>query len=517
MGWDRLRRWLTLILVVFTLLLLLPAAKISAIDQVVTFPDATLQSVIRQKINKPTGDIYQSDLQVLTRLAADILNISDLTGLEYCTKLTNLNLSNNPISNISPLTSLTSLDTLDLHNNQISNISALASLTSLTQLDLGNNQISNISPLAALTNLNWLYLRNNQIGDISPLASLPHLDVLDLTNNQISDISPLALLTTLTTLDLASNQISNISPLASLTNLAWLDLASNQISDISPLVANKGMATGVKVVLAGNPLSMTSVNTYVPQLGSLGINVVQVVTFPDAPLQAAIRHLINKPTGYIYPSDLKALTLLVLTGQNISNLTGLEYCINLSVLSLSNNQISDISPVASLPILRNLDLANNQISNIPPLTSMAKLSDLDLGNNQIIDISPLSYLTSLTKLDLANNQIIDISPLVANKGISARTTILLESNPLSVTSINTYLPQLTNLGIKVIFPQPYIPDTSIQTPTAITTSTASTQVPTSISPRPGNLTVIIVIGCVLIVLLAVMILFRNQRGTKRKS
>ena len=242
-----------------------------------------------------------------------------------------------------------------------------------------------------------------------------------------------------------------------------------------------------------------------------------MVTFPDAPLQAAIRHVINKPTGFIYPSDLKALTLLVLTGQNINNLTGLEYCVNLSVLSLSNNQIRDISPVASLTILRTLDLANNQISNIPPLTSMAKLSDLDLGKNQISDISPLSSLTSLTKLNLAKNQISDISPLVANIGISAKTVILLESNPLSVTSMNTYLPQLKNRGIDVSFTPPYVPDTSIQTPTATTTNATSPQAPTSISPRGGSLTVIIVIGCVLVGLIAAMILFRSQHSTRGKK
>ncbi len=45
---------------------------------------------------------------------------------------------------------------------------------------------------------------------------------------------------------------------------------------------------------------------------------------------------------------MKTLTQLTTHSANISNLTGLEYAINLKWLSLYDNNISDISPVTGL-------------------------------------------------------------------------------------------------------------------------------------------------------------------------
>ena len=282
----------------------------------VIFPDANLEAAIREAVNKPQGAIYASDLESLPGLVAMQVGISDLTGLEYCTNLTNLKLHSNQISNISPLSSLTklthlyigdnqisdisplagltnlkelglnnnkisnlagleyctNLTNLDLHSNQISNISPLSSLTKLTHLYIGtNHQISDISPLASLTKLVVLWLNYNQISDISPLSSLTNLIQLKLNSNQITDISPLSSLTTINGLYLGNNRITDISPLASLPLLHWLDLKNNQISDISPLVSLTQLTWPD---LTGNPLNATSLNTYIPQLKSRGIRVI---------------------------------------------------------------------------------------------------------------------------------------------------------------------------------------------------------------------------------------------------
>jgi Leucine-rich repeat (LRR) protein len=263
--------------------------------EVVTFPDANLEAVIRQWIHKPTGDIYPSDLEALTSLNAENLGIADLTGLEYCVNLQWLWLKGNPISDISPLAGLTNLRVLWLEGNQISDVSALAGLINLEQLWLDSNQISDISVLAGLTslqrlglmnnrvidisalagliNLEQLWLDSNQIIDISVLAGLTNLQYLGLSSNQISDISVVAGLINLRWLGLGSNQVSNISALAGLTNLWILDLGSNQVSDISPLVANAGLSSGDIIDLQRNRLSADSRNIYIPELQARGVAV----------------------------------------------------------------------------------------------------------------------------------------------------------------------------------------------------------------------------------------------------
>lgn len=95
-----------------------------------------------------------------------------------------------------------------------------------------------------------------------------------------------------------------------------------------------------------------------------------------------------------------------------------------------------------------LSLEDNQIRDISPLASLTNLTVLDLWGNEISDLSPLTNLTNLTELYLCDNQISDILPLVENSGLGAGTEIDLMGNPLSATSLNDYIPQLEERGVK---------------------------------------------------------------------
>jgi len=268
---------------------------------VVTFPDPNLEAAIRLALHKTFEPIYASELAGLASLSADYRGIEDLSGLQYCTNLTYLDLGSNQISDISPLANLTNLTYLGLGSNQISDISPLANLTNLTDLNLAHNQISDISPLASLTNLIYVELGWNQISDISLLANLTNLTDLALESNQISDISPLANLTNLTYLNLGGNQISDISPLANFTDLIYLYLDSNQISDISSLA------------------NLTNL-TYL----GLGSNQISDIS----PL-----------------ANLTNLTYLGLGSNQISDVSPLANLTNLTDIDLRDNQISDIGPL----------------------------------------------------------------------------------------------------------------------------------------------------------------------------
>jgi len=230
-----------------------------------------------------------------------------------------------------------------------------------------------------------------------------------------------------------------------------------------------------------------------------------VVTFPDAKLDAAIREAIGKHTGDIYQSDLEELTSLNASDKSIFYLTGLEYCINLTMLDLSYNEISNISALSSLTNLTMLDLSYNEISdisalssltnlttlaldyngipniwplssltnlttlylyanrisNISPLSSLTNLTTLDLYGNSISDISPLSSLTNLTTLDLRCNRISDISPLADNIGLDEGDEVYLESNYLDRapdSQARNDIQTLLDRGVSVSYsPQKQIP------------------------------------------------------------
>ncbi|MEA1992799.1 MAG: hypothetical protein U9N35_00160 [Euryarchaeota archaeon] len=126
------------------------------------------------------------------------------------------------------------------------------------------------------------------------------------------------------------------------------------------------------------------------------------VTIPDEELEDAIRSEIGRSIGPIYKSDLKKVLELDLEefvpGKRIENLEGLQHCTHLMELSLSHNHASDLSP--------------------------------------------LKNLTKLEMLDLGGNKITDISPVVENSGIDIADVVDIRNNPLSSTSINTYIPEL---------------------------------------------------------------------------
>jgi Leucine-rich repeat (LRR) protein len=107
-------------------------------------PDTNLEAAISEEFYMSDRPIYISDLETLTSLEATGRYISDLTGLEYCTKLQVLEIPQNSISDLSPLSGLPSLKMLDLRSNNISDISPLVENSGLGEGDevyLENNNL----------------------------------------------------------------------------------------------------------------------------------------------------------------------------------------------------------------------------------------------------------------------------------------------------------------------------------------------------------------------------------------
>jgi Leucine-rich repeat (LRR) protein len=189
---ESAKQWASLILMLlmFGSLTLgqLRGSTLSGEGKIVMIPDAYLEAVIRRAIDKPSGNILDTDLVGVgfASLSANSASISDLSGLESCTDLTVLSLWNNSISDLSPLSGMTSLTRLHLGGNQISDLRPLSGLISLTELGLNGNQISDVRPLSGMTSLTRLYLGGNQISDVRPLSGMTSLTELGLSDNPLS-------------------------------------------------------------------------------------------------------------------------------------------------------------------------------------------------------------------------------------------------------------------------------------------------------------------------------------------
>jgi len=191
----------------------------------------------------------------------------------------------------------------------------------------------------------------------------------------------------------------------------------------------------------GYILAAVSVMAVLPVLDAHGA----VVTFNDAQLEQAVRQEIDKLTGPIYDTDLRGRVQLLAEYRDITDLSGLEYMVDLETLQLNNNLITDLTPLAGL----------------------VKLKKLYLNSNYISDISPLQNMVKLEQLILHTNFITDIEPLVLNTGINEGDVVRLDSNFIDDNSLCNYIPvlQARNVNItyygecgaeEVVFPDPQL-------------------------------------------------------------
>ena len=206
-----------------------PTAAAATNDQVIDFGDDVLEALVREAMNRPTGDITVADAEAVTDLDMQQQGVDpnqpyihNLDALKYFKNLTYLGLgyavldADDPSApiDISPLSGMTKLESLQLGGLVIDDLSIVANMPNLKYLTVfGGKRLTDISALANETNLESLTLRGNLISDITPLAGLTKLRYLDLQDNAITDVTSLTGLTSLNRLFLSNNQITDYSPI----------------------------------------------------------------------------------------------------------------------------------------------------------------------------------------------------------------------------------------------------------------------------------------------------------------
>ncbi|TCI84734.1 T9SS type A sorting domain-containing protein [Tenacibaculum sp. M341] len=204
--------------------------------------------------------------------------------------------------------------------------------------------------------------------------------------------------------------------------------------------------------------------------------VEEIVNIPDANFKNAL--LNYSPTfdtsgdGEIQVSEAEsALNALRLNNKNISDLTGIEYFVNIRELSCEENNITSLNLEKNTKLVKlfcgnNSNLTTINITNCPQLEDISagntSLNSIDLSNNTLLEelflqngnLTSLnvSSCTKLNYLNCSSNQIESLD-LIANSDI---TTLRAGYNNLTRIDISncTLLPelyldnnQLTNIDI----------------------------------------------------------------------
>ncbi|MDH7598499.1 MAG: leucine-rich repeat domain-containing protein, partial [Sedimentisphaerales bacterium] len=97
----------------------------------------------------------------------------------------------------------------------------------------------------------------------------------------------------------------------------------------------------------------------------------------------ALRAVVGQALGVANPTPLEMLALISLDAsyKGVTDLTGLNYAINLQDLNLQGNKIHELDALADLVNLKYLNLRDNRIGDLRPLLSLHNLVELDIRGN----------------------------------------------------------------------------------------------------------------------------------------
>ncbi|XP_027185103.1 probable LRR receptor-like serine/threonine-protein kinase At3g47570 [Coffea eugenioides] len=424
------------------------------------------------------------------------------TGIFNISSLQVIRLGGNGLSGTIPSDlchHLRALSILSLSSNKLNGQlpSSLGQCSELQRLSLSGNQFTGSIPkeIGDLKKLEVLYLGANYLEGKIPkeIGDLNKLEDLYLGDNYLEGEIPKEIgnLTMMKELDLRHAYLRGVIPreIGNLYFLERLNLEQNSLTGSIP-TGIFNLSRLIVVVFVGNQLSGNLPSTFGYRLPNLeriylGINSffgVLPISISNSSKLRRVDFSSNKFTGPIPTSfgDLSLLEVLDLADNNLTSdsscrelsfITSLTNCKNLSYLELSGNPLNAIIPdsvsnlstslerllasdckikgsipdgIGNFSSLIQLDLSNNELSGLFPvrIKDLQRLQYMDLSRNKLSKV-PLQFLCgfyNLATINLAQNQIISSIPKCLGNLISLR------SLNLSYNKLNSILPvELWNL------------------------------------------------------------------------
>lgn len=377
---------------------------------------------------------------------------NELAGLQVNNYegLVNLNCSSNTIAELE-ISELASLQFLNFNNNQISEI-ILTGNIGLLHLFASQNNLTQLV-LNANTSLEQLNCDFNGLS-VLDLLFLPQLEFLSCTNNQIEELD-LTGNSNLIEANFSSNIISNLMLSNNLITLKVLNASNNLIEgdlDLTTIAISACIfqtnqtefcPQNITINVSNNLLEFINIqngiNANVPNFNASGnpnLECIQVdntnnvpanwikdepttynedcrfgETFiPDDNFEQALINL-GLDSGllddYVPTANIEILTSLDVSGNGITDLTGIEDFTALENLNCSNNVLTEVDASANINIT-SLNVSNNLLTEINVSNNLA-LTSINCAQNSISTLD-LSTNANLVELNIADNLFSTFTP-----------------------------------------------------------------------------------------------------------
>ena len=314
--------------------------------------------------------VITDSINTVTTLDVSNDSISDLTGIEGFTALTNLNCSRNQLTSLN-MSSNTALTEMNCARNDLTSLD-VSSNTALTELICHSNELDSldVSNNTSLTNLNCA------INDLTSLDVISNTALTELIchGNQLTSLD-VSSNTALTNLRCYSNNLTSLD-VSNNTTLSYLNCGGNSLTSLD--VSNN--TTLIKLFCNDNQLAsldvssnttLTELYCYTNQLDSLDV------------------------------SSNTALTKLI-CGNN--SLTSLDFSnnIDLTELHFGVNQLTSLD-LSSNTALSRLTCNGNDLTSLD-VSSNTALTRLTCNSNQLTYLNMKNGVTDgLTHFNATNN------------------------------------------------------------------------------------------------------------------
>ncbi len=412
--------------------------------------------------NNPNLITVNADSNALTNLSTSTIPNFTLTDLSCSNNqltalqvnnyesLVLLNSSFNELTQINVSSNL-DLVTLSLTNNQIANIN-LANNLSLRELFINQNELTqlNINSNAQLEQLNCNF---NQLSVLDLSLNLD-LQLLRCSNNQLG-LLDIGNNLSLIEVNLSSNTISQLILATDLSTMKVLDASNNNIGadiDLTTFAVNactfqpnqtvfcpeeisinlsNNLITFVNLQNGINPSISNFNTTGNPELECIQVDNQNSIssgwlkdpstdysedcnfgeTFvPDDNFEQALIDLgfdAAPLDDYVLTANIEGLTNLDVSGEAISDLTGIEDFLALQILNVSDNTLTNVDLTSNSNLIT-LDCSNNQLIALD-ITNNTVLTNLNCASNAISNID-FSASSAITNLDISDNDFTQFTP-----------------------------------------------------------------------------------------------------------
>ncbi len=387
-------------------------------------------------------DSFLGDHQVLTANISGITDldvssydINDLTGIEDFASLQTLICYNNNLT-ILDVSNNSNLEVLYCFNNQLTNLDVSAN-TNLTDLRCGGNLLANLT-ISGAANLTILHCYMNQLTSLNTSTNT-NLEELRCYENQLTSLDVSSNLA-LTSLECDFNQLLTLDVHTNV-NLVDLSVGNNNLTGSLDLRGLNQLTNfyGLK----NSDLSCISVDDPTGANAGLGIYAGWVkdtdagysqncfyTLIPDPNFEQALidqgidsEALLN---GAVLTTDISGITVLNISNENISDLTGIEAFTSLQNLDCSHNNLSGSLDFSANYSLISLDCSYNNLTGNLNLGSNPYITHLSVNHNQLSVIN-VSSCYNLVHLHCQNNQLAGSLFLRQNRRL---TEMHAENNPL---------------------------------------------------------------------------------------